>query len=78
MDTGGYPNIIMELVRPGYPDENIRQILGVSALPVMAYVGAIATDLSEEAGERFGPPAGTREGRLSTTTQRKRNADRLH
>jgi hypothetical protein len=69
VDTGGYPNIIMELVRPGYPDENIRQMLGGNGLPVMADVGAVAADLSEEARERFGPPAGTREGRLSTTTQ---------
>ncbi len=51
VDTGGYPNIIMELVRPGYPDENIRKMLGVSALPVMADVGAVVADLSEDTGE---------------------------
>lgn len=51
MDTGGYPNIITGLVRPGYSDENMRKTLGGNALPVMAGVGAVAADLSEETGE---------------------------
>ena len=49
-DTGGYPDIIMELVRPGYSDENICKILGGNALGVMADGGAVAADLSEEMG----------------------------
>ena len=51
VDAGSYPNITMELVRPGYSDENIRKTLGGSALRVMADVGAVAADLSEETGE---------------------------
>jgi membrane dipeptidase len=49
-DVGEFPNLTVELLRRGYSDEDIRNILGDNLLRVLADVERVAARLSREIG----------------------------
>jgi membrane dipeptidase len=44
-DVSTYPNLVVELLRRGYSDEDVRKIIGLNILRVMREVEAVAADL---------------------------------
>jgi membrane dipeptidase len=47
-DVSTFPDLIAELVRRGYPDEDIRKILGGNLLRVLDRAEDVATQMREE------------------------------
>jgi membrane dipeptidase len=44
-DVSGYPNLLVELLRRGYSDEEVRKIIGLNVLRVMRGVEVVAARL---------------------------------
>jgi membrane dipeptidase len=53
-DVSTFPDLIAELVRRGYPDEDIRKILGGNLLRVLDRAEEVAAQLKEETGPYVG------------------------
>jgi membrane dipeptidase len=53
-DVSTFPDLIAELVRRGYPDEDIRKILGGNVLRVLDRAEEVAAQMKEETGPYIG------------------------
>jgi membrane dipeptidase len=55
-DVSDYPNLVYELLKRGYSDEDIRKVLGENLMRVWAEVERVAADLRDPAPPHAVPP----------------------